>query len=91
MDLRQKCVVGNSNKLAESVVNARKNRENSTHREYVVEVRNNIVSQNITRLTTRIGLDLPLVKLNRPRAARIVSTDPTPTNRKRGLVSTVLT
>jgi hypothetical protein len=43
MNFGKKRIVGNPNKFTESVVNSGKNCENSTHRKYVVEVRNDVV------------------------------------------------
>jgi len=43
MDLRQKCVVSNTNKFTKSIINSSENSKNSTHGEYIVEMGNNVV------------------------------------------------
>jgi len=64
MNFSKQHVISNTNQLAEPIVNTCKNREDGTHRENVVEMRNNVVSQQLkTHLATRIGLDLPSTQI----------------------------
>lgn len=76
MNFSKKSIICNSNKFTEPIVQASENREHCSHRQYVMEVRNHIVSLYKSS-HDEDGHDFPAVKLNQRWVVRKVSTDPT--------------